>query len=50
LTRGPRQEAAPVAPEKTYTEIRRRTAVGKDGHFAALEQPETLTREVADLS
>ena len=32
--------------EKTYTDIRRWTVMPKGGHFAALEQPELLAREV----
>jgi microsomal epoxide hydrolase len=32
--------------EKTYTDIRRWTVMSKGGHFAALEQPEALAREV----
>jgi microsomal epoxide hydrolase len=31
---------------KTYTDIRRWSAMPKGGHFAALEQPEALAREV----
>jgi microsomal epoxide hydrolase len=32
--------------EKTYTDIRRWSVMQKGGHFAALEQPEALAREV----
>ncbi len=32
--------------EKTYTDIRRWTVMPKGGHFAALEQPEALAREI----
>ena len=32
--------------EKTYTDIRRWTVEAKGGHFAALEQPEALAREI----
>jgi microsomal epoxide hydrolase len=32
--------------EKTYTDIRRWTAMKKGGHFAALEQPEALASEI----
>ncbi len=32
--------------QKTYTDIRRWTAMPRGGHFAALEQPEALAREV----
>ena len=35
-----------VLAEKTYTDIRRWTRFEKGGHFAALEQPEALAREV----
>ncbi|MND09303.1 hypothetical protein D3C83_325150 [compost metagenome] len=31
---------------KTYTDIRRWTVMPKGGHFAALEQPEALARDV----
>ena len=33
--------------EKTYTDIRRWSVLPKGGHFAALEQPEALAREVS---
>jgi microsomal epoxide hydrolase len=33
---------------KTYTDIRRWSVMPKGGHFAALEQPEALAREIAD--
>jgi pimeloyl-ACP methyl ester carboxylesterase len=32
--------------ERTYTDIRRWSTMAKGGHFAALEQPEALAREV----
>ena len=32
--------------EKTYTDIRRWTAMKKGGHFAALEQPAALAEEI----
>jgi microsomal epoxide hydrolase len=32
--------------ERTYTDIRRWSAMEKGGHFAALEQPAALAREV----
>ena len=32
--------------ERTYTDLRRWTVMAKGGHFAALEQPELLAREV----
>jgi pimeloyl-ACP methyl ester carboxylesterase len=35
--------------EKTYTDIRRWTVMPKGGHFAALEQPEALAREIVEL-
>jgi pimeloyl-ACP methyl ester carboxylesterase len=41
ILRPPRELAA-----KTYTDIRRWTAMKKGGHFAALEQPDALAREV----
>lgn len=39
--RPPRSLAA-----RTYTDIRRWTVMPRGGHFAAMEQPEALTREV----
>lgn len=41
ILRPPRSLAA-----KTYTDIRRWTVLPKGGHFAALEQPEELAREI----
>jgi pimeloyl-ACP methyl ester carboxylesterase len=35
--------------EKTYTDIRRWTVMPKGGHFAAMEQPEALTREIVEF-
>ena len=35
--------------EKTYADIRRWSVMEKGGHFAALEQPDALTREVKDF-
>jgi microsomal epoxide hydrolase len=35
--------------ETVYTDIRRWTAMPKGGHFAALEQPEALAREVREF-
>jgi microsomal epoxide hydrolase len=35
--------------EKTYTNIRRWSVMPKGGHFAALEQPEALAREVTEF-
>ncbi|HEX5613298.1 MAG TPA: epoxide hydrolase [Burkholderiales bacterium] len=35
--------------EKTYTDIRRWTVMEKGGHFAALEQPEALAREIREF-
>jgi microsomal epoxide hydrolase len=35
--------------ERTYTDIRRWSVMGKGGHFAALEQPEALAREVVEF-
>jgi microsomal epoxide hydrolase len=41
ILRPPRSLAA-----RTYTDIRRWSTMPKGGHFAALEQPEALAREV----
>ena len=35
--------------EKMYTDIRRWTVMQKGGHFAALEQPEALAREIVEF-
>ena len=35
--------------ERMYTDIRRWTVMSKGGHFAALEQPELLVREVREF-
>ncbi|MSQ88230.1 MAG: epoxide hydrolase [Betaproteobacteria bacterium] len=35
--------------EKTYTDIRRWSVMPKGGHFAALEQPEALAREIREF-
>ena len=35
--------------EKTYTDIRRWSVMPRGGHFAALEQPEALAREVTEF-
>ena len=35
--------------EKTYADIRRWSVMEKGGHFAALEQPEALAREVKEF-
>ena len=35
--------------EKTYADIRRWTVMPKGGHFAALEQPEALARDVVEF-
>ena len=35
--------------EKTYTDIRRWTAMPKGGHFAAMEQPEALAHEIVEF-
>jgi microsomal epoxide hydrolase len=35
--------------EKTYTDIRRWSVMGKGGHFAALEQPDALAHEVVEF-
>jgi microsomal epoxide hydrolase len=41
ILRPPRSLAA-----RTYTDIRRWTKAAEGGHFAALEQPEVLAREI----
>ena len=35
--------------QRTYTDIRRWTAMPKGGHFAAMEQPEALAREIVEF-
>jgi pimeloyl-ACP methyl ester carboxylesterase len=35
--------------ERAYTDIRRWTTMAKGGHFAALEQPEALAREIREF-
>ena len=35
--------------EKVYTDIRRWTVMPKGGHFAAMEQPEALAREITEF-
>ena len=35
--------------ERTYTDIRRWSVMPKGGHFAALEQPAALAREVQEF-
>ena len=42
IVRPPRSVAA-----RTFTDIRRWTTMERGGHFAALEQPEALAREIA---
>jgi microsomal epoxide hydrolase len=42
ILRPPRALAA-----RTYTDIRRWSVMPKGGHFAALEQPQALAREVS---
>ncbi|MGH8674874.1 MAG: epoxide hydrolase family protein [Burkholderiales bacterium] len=44
IVRPPRSVA-----EKTYTDIRRWSVLDKGGHFAALEQPELLAREIREF-
>jgi microsomal epoxide hydrolase len=44
ILRPPRSLAA-----RTYTDIRRWSVMGKGGHFAALEQPEALAREIVEF-
>ena len=43
-------ETATGKRPKTYTDIRRWSVMSKGGHFAALEQPEALAREVVAFS
>ena len=35
--------------ERTYSDIRRWSVMDKGGHFAALEQPDALAREVREF-
>ncbi len=35
--------------ERVYTDIRRWTVMGRGGHFAAMEQPEALARDIMDF-
>jgi microsomal epoxide hydrolase len=35
--------------EKLYTDIRRWTPMPRGGHFAAMEQPEALVREIVEF-
>ena len=44
ILRPPRSLAA-----RTYTDIRRWTVMPRGGHFAALEQPESLAREIVEF-
>ena len=44
ILRPPRSLAA-----RTYTDIRRWTAMPRGGHFAALEEPQALAREVSEF-
>jgi microsomal epoxide hydrolase len=44
ILRPPRSLAA-----RTYTDIRRWTTMPHGGHFAALEQPEALAREILEF-
>ena len=39
----------PSVAERMYTDIRRWTVMSKGGHFAALEQPEALAKEVREF-
>jgi microsomal epoxide hydrolase len=47
----PREILSPprALAEKTYTDIRRWSVMPKGGHFAALEQPEALARDIAEF-
>jgi microsomal epoxide hydrolase len=44
ILRPPRSLAA-----RTYSDIRRWSVMDKGGHFAALEQPDALAREVREF-
>jgi microsomal epoxide hydrolase len=44
LLRPPRSVA-----QQTYTNIQRWTVMSKGGHFAALEQPDVLVREIREF-
>jgi microsomal epoxide hydrolase len=35
--------------EKVYTDVRRWTAMPRGGHFAAMEQPDALAREIVEF-
>jgi microsomal epoxide hydrolase len=35
--------------ERTYKDIRRWTTMPRGGHFAAMEQPEALAREIVEF-
>ena len=35
--------------QRTYTDIRRWTVAQRGGHFAAMEQPEVLAREIREF-
>ena len=37
----------PSIAERSYTDIRRWTEMERGGHFAAMEQPEALSAEIA---
>ena len=47
----PREIVRPprVVAERMYTDIRRWTPMPKGGHFAAMEQPEALAREIVEF-
>jgi microsomal epoxide hydrolase len=44
ILRPPRSLAA-----RTYTDIRRWSVMERGGHFAAMEQPEALAREITEF-
>ena len=52
LRRFPKEILRPprAVAEKYYTNIQRWTAMEKGGHFAALEQPQALARDIGDFS
>jgi microsomal epoxide hydrolase len=43
-----RPSSSPVVAERLYANIPRWTPMERGGHFAALEQPELLAREIRE--